>query len=660
MSVLKIKDGEGNWVGVTAIKGDKGDAGTSPVINVSTNTSTTYKLRVITEDRDFVTPNLKGQGGSGSGSASSELGTIANYKDFDGINIPAYNMDMPPLACYEGGTTYVFDREVTMLVYDGTFDENGNTDIDKYVSYTGTEIFVPTMYTGQLTDYLIYNPVPKKEWDTWENPNIVKFISPHDSRLFNYDLTNQEDGWFDERYRWAHIPNLKLIPKSNDPELVKVTPFKSGEAVICKQEKWNSLLGKYESDKGNYNIAVYNRADFPFILDEPVVMKNYDKELKEFTGAVTIEYPSVQWDNLKDEYPKFRKGIDYTLDDMRLDACAIRDDGKPVVVDSNERLMQLALEEKEELAKANVAGAGYNRCYDMVVAQQSYVEKHLSDFGAKPVAPAMFIGLEPLKNYTIETTASDCAIILTNNINNRHITKRNTVMYPTQQATINAAKKQVQEIGSSWGGLGGGVVTGGNKLTNGTVLTYEMVDTTADPECELEIPCAMSIPKIYLKKGDSYTFQVEDEDVMYGIWVFCWQEEDYQGIKVVEGIEPYSVLMAERMASGATKFNIKSYWTPDESAYAVDRNQIMQEFNVKLCDNTTENDYCRYLSSDTIKNYDLDVFSMEGHKHNIGSLNGVDDFVEELRVPKMQLGTSTLVDGESELAENTFYFVYEE
>lgn len=656
MSVLKIKDNEGKWVGVTAIQGEQGLPGVSPLINVNTNTSTTYKLRIVTEDKDFVTPNLKGSGGSGNGSAGGELGTIANYKDFEGKCIPAYKMDMPPLDCYEGGTTYVFDREVTMLVYDGAIDENGNTDIDKYVSYTGTEIHVPTQYTGKLTDYLIYNPVPKKDWDTWENPNLIKFMSAHDGRLFA-DLNNQENTWRDEAQRWAHFPNLKMITKHSTNN---TTPFNQGDALILNKERWNPLTGKYEQDKGQYNVAVYRRQDFPFILDELPVIRKYDAELKEFTNPVTIEYSSEKgstWDRTKQEYPAFRKGKDYTLENMGLDACDIDENGNPVKVDSNQRLMNLAEEEQEMLNKENVPGAGYNRAYDMVIAQQSHIESHLSEFGAKPVCAAMYVGLEPLKNYTIEATASDCAIILSNIVNRKHITKKKTLVYPVVEKTITVSKANAQQIGSAMNGIGGGAVTGGNRYSNGTVITYEMVDKTGDPEAEIEVPCALSMPEIYLKKGDSYTFQVEDEDEMYGIWICCWQEEDYQGIKIVEGIQPYSELMAERMASGATKFNIKTYWTPNSDWY-VDTNQIMQEFNVKLCDNTTATDYCRLLNSDTIKHFDLDEFSMTNHEHTLSSIKDLADL--KATIPKMILSTSTLADGVSELAENTFHFVYAE
>ena len=79
---------------------------------------TTYKLRVTTEEKDFITPNLKGQGGTGgSGNISSELGTIDNYKEIEGEIIPTYNMDLPPLPMFMGGTRYAFERPVVLKVH---------------------------------------------------------------------------------------------------------------------------------------------------------------------------------------------------------------------------------------------------------------------------------------------------------------------------------------------------------------------------------------------------------------------------------------------------------------------------------------------------------------------------------------------------------------
>lgn len=49
------------------IKGNKGDTGFSPTITAYEDTDTTYKLQITNEDSTFLTPNLRGKNGDGSG-----------------------------------------------------------------------------------------------------------------------------------------------------------------------------------------------------------------------------------------------------------------------------------------------------------------------------------------------------------------------------------------------------------------------------------------------------------------------------------------------------------------------------------------------------------------------------------------------------------------
>ena len=647
MSVLKIKGADGEWVGVTAIQGEQGEDGFSPLINVNTNTSSTYKLRIQTIDKDFITPNLKGQGGSGgSGNISSELGTIDNYKDFEGKFVPTYNTNMPPLQCFEGGTTYVFDHEVTMLVYNGAIDDNGNTNIDDYISYTGTEITVPTTYYGTLTDYLIYNAAPKKDWDTWKDPNIINFLK-HDDPKFFRTHTRYNKTYVNRDFT---IPNLKIM-RDVYGRVLDIPPFKQGDAYIA-YSVFRDKSDNWYTKKGEYDLAVYHTEDFPFVLDEPVMYYDYNASQKEYTKGVEIPYPGAQWEKKKDYLPAFKRGVEYAVfDGLDLSCC-----NKNGEVTGNDVLMGWAEHEQEVRAKEEV-----DRAWEMIVVDPYYVNGKLSKHNAKPIAPVMYVGLEPLKNYTIETLAGDCALFLTNPNPKYHITtQKETVCYPTTTKTAEVGYRTAKDVGvGNASGAVGGTAYGGSDMDSGAVITYDYIDTTKDPVGKIDVPCALSCPQLYLKKGESYTFQVEDEDAMWGICIMCWQEEDYQGIKIVEGIEPYSLLMEERMASGATKFNVKSYWTP-EVDLNVDTNQIMQEFNIKLADNAGPNEYCRFLNTDTIKHFDLDEFSMNGHIHGINDLKDINTFVESLSIPKMVLSTSTLADGESELAENTFYFVYEE
>lgn len=649
MSILKIKNANGEWQGVTAVKGDKGEDGISPQIVVTTNNSNTYKLRVTTKDKEFITPNLKGDGGSGSGNVNAELGTIDNYCDFDGENIPPYMMDMPPLPIFKGGARYAFERPVVMRVYNGDKDSNGNYDIDKYLTFEATlntdtglyECVVLAEENGFLTDYVIYNPIPKKEWDTWENPNIVKVLPVTSSKIHREYKTNT----------FAMLPNLR-IKNTNGTAI-----YESGEAYI-DYTRYVNALGKPYTKAGDYAMAVYRREDFPFILDEPVKYWDYDEKNKKYSeNPVEIPYydnegncPSAAWQDKVNGVTAFKVGCDHTIDGMNLGCCDPESDfwGNAVLMSHAENIKDNNLLETRE--------------YDWVIAKPQDVNNHLGDYGAKPLAPAMYIGLEPNHNYTIETTAGNCAIVTPTNNTNKFITKEVQVQYPstirTEVVTKNSANDFANtDIGSSSGGaLGAGSVTGGSKLENGTVQYFNVVDTSGDPMCKMEVPVGLSCPNKYLNRGESYTFYVDDDAEMYGIWVLCENEDDYKGIKVVEGVESYSLLMAERMASGATKFNLKVYtekW---------DRDDIKGEYNIKLCDNTTENSYCRFLDNNTIKHYDLDVFTMVGHTHPVEELTNFEEYMNTVRaqIPVMRLSTAPLVAGEDALPENTFHFVYEE
>jgi hypothetical protein len=315
---------------------------------------------------------------------------------------------------------------------------------------------------------------------------------------------------------------------------------------------------------------------------------------------------------------------------------------------------------KTEWEKAEENGTPRDKKYSMLFGNASGKNNVLVGHNAYAKTPAMYVGLEPGKNYTIETLSGDCGLMLPSYIGideTAYISKITTVCYPTTSKDIYVSKGYVQEVGGNHGGIASSI-TGGNKLETGTTISYEHIDTTEDPEYMIDIPCRYSCPAVYLNKGESYTFTVDDDYNMYGLYIGCWDEADYQGIKIVEGVEPYSLLMAERLASGATKFNVKAYWTPGEEWVSVDDNIIQAEYNIRLAENTSGNDYCRYLNNSIIKHYDLDEFTMTGHQHTLESISDLGDL--KATIPKMVLSTSTLVDGISPLEENTFWFVYEE
>lgn len=74
---VDVMDGEQGLIGP---QGNPGEPGVSPEITVEESTASSYKLRIKTGDDEFVTPNLKGSGGSeGIDVSVSEESLIFTY-----------------------------------------------------------------------------------------------------------------------------------------------------------------------------------------------------------------------------------------------------------------------------------------------------------------------------------------------------------------------------------------------------------------------------------------------------------------------------------------------------------------------------------------------------------------------------------------------------
>ena len=58
MSILKLKDSQGNWVGVPTLKGDKGNGISSAVLNNDYTLTLTF-----TDGTSYTTPSIRGEKG---------------------------------------------------------------------------------------------------------------------------------------------------------------------------------------------------------------------------------------------------------------------------------------------------------------------------------------------------------------------------------------------------------------------------------------------------------------------------------------------------------------------------------------------------------------------------------------------------------------------
>jgi hypothetical protein len=281
----------------------------------------------------------------------------------------------------------------------------------------------------------------------------------------------------------------------------------------------------------------------------------------------------------------------------------------------------------------------------------------------------IFVALSPSKNYTIESLNGQVAIFAPSagiTLNDgadacygKHVTKVKKDLYgaKVQKIVVNNRERYNSQDWNDYNKEIGNSPVHSDRIYGNTVTYY--VDTEPQLVARAEVPAVFNVPHKVIDKGESTTIRIGNTiqpflPNLWGVYLFCWNEEDYQGIKITEGIEPYSVLNNERLAAGATKFNLKVCFGDDDDGLG-DINDVRYEYNIKLVDTTEDNGYVRYLTNEIKKSYDLDEFSLVGHTHSVEDL--VD--VETLKIPKMQLSTVTLTDGVSALEENTFYFVYE-
>lgn len=82
---LTLKDGDNGEKGDKGEKGDRGESGEdgfSPIIEVAENSENSYKLRIITEYGEYITPNLRA-----SGTATGDYTDLTNKPQINGVEL---------------------------------------------------------------------------------------------------------------------------------------------------------------------------------------------------------------------------------------------------------------------------------------------------------------------------------------------------------------------------------------------------------------------------------------------------------------------------------------------------------------------------------------------------------------------------------------------
>ena len=157
MSILKVKNENGEWKGITSVKGEKGDPGVSPDITVAQNDRKTYKLKIDTKDRQFTTPNLKPDESAYIGNTDGQLGMIDNWYELEGHLVTPALSELPelPRLPVQYDTRYIFDHNVVMYTMEGEPNDKGIFSWEDYERHEGSEIVVKPNGQDALNDDII-------------------------------------------------------------------------------------------------------------------------------------------------------------------------------------------------------------------------------------------------------------------------------------------------------------------------------------------------------------------------------------------------------------------------------------------------------------------------------------------------------------------------
>ena len=652
MSILKIKNEKGEWQGVTSVKGEKGEQGISPDITVAKNDRKTYQLQIDTKYRKFTTPNLKAP--ESVGNTDGELGMIDNWYDLEGHRVTPYLSNLPKLPRLSGEfpTRYKFDHDVVMYTLEGKPNEQGIISVEDYERHEGSEIVVQPNGDDYLEDYIIYNARPKYEWDTWEEKQLMEKTLGFPNAAANYDKVNN---------RYANGGQIYHAGDWNWVNMMMVSTKDAGTAMC--DEPLNYYQKKFELEDESIKGWQEDDPGMPMPIDTVYDTSTEYWDMVDNWGGST-------WGSLINFTPLMKTGHWFITEGFVDGNCCGNENqwGISQIVRNYVRT-----EKKNREEHPDEMG--------MCILNEGAIDKFTDPFGNNSIKQGgthrgIFVALDPNKNYTIESLNGEVGIYAPyNNIHlvnddpqklnyGKHVGKLKSVLKQAHLETIQVYRREESQIIGSTGPTETGKVPVGNDKVLGTTVSY-YVNESPDIYGVADVPAVFNTPHKVLKKGESLTFNISKyfyeyvgyaPQAMWGVYLFCWNEEDYNGIKIVEGIEPYSTINAERLATGATKFNLKVFYgNPDDDQLA-DTNLPRYEYNIKLVDHTDPDGYVRYLTNELKKSYDLDGFSLEGHTHDLSDLVNLDELKAE--IPKMQMSTQTLVDGKSPLPENTFYFVY--
>lgn len=135
-----------NQQGPQGRQGNVGQNGFSPIVTVQSNTEANYQLKIITNDGEIITPNLKGQ----DGAVPSGVATLNGNNLFNGLNNFINTTTF--------SSTTILDN-VNLLVEGGNITFIAYNDNELPITYNGSLLSIGNINTPNATGLIVYGPV---------------------------------------------------------------------------------------------------------------------------------------------------------------------------------------------------------------------------------------------------------------------------------------------------------------------------------------------------------------------------------------------------------------------------------------------------------------------------------------------------------------------
>lgn len=215
-----------NEQGPQGRQGEKGDDGFSPVVNVLENTSSSYRLTIVTKEGQVITPNLKANLPAGGSTGQVLTKNSANPDDCSWQNLPQATQDQEGTARL--ATENDFEKTETSQVSNNSIvtPELFNSEFKKqsanFVSLDTTQTITgkKTLLNDTVLPYQNSKSKGRIISNTIVNEKVISIIEPYDS-YGSFRIGAVEDNFIEEVKNGFDI--------SNDISTYGVTYYEAGK-----------------------------------------------------------------------------------------------------------------------------------------------------------------------------------------------------------------------------------------------------------------------------------------------------------------------------------------------------------------------------------------------------------------------------------------------